>query len=80
MGRVSAQHLPVFRITPIEGILKVIEKTRREQVALLPAVLLAGLKNYFFLVAAFAFALGAAAFALGAAFFFVAAKSFTSFR
>jgi hypothetical protein len=49
-------------------------------VALLPAVLLAGLKNYFFLVAAFAFALGAAAFALGAAFFFVAAKSFTSFR
>jgi hypothetical protein len=55
-------------------------KTRREQVALLPAVLLVGLTNYFFLVAAFAFALGAAAFALGAAFFFVAAKSFTSFR
>jgi len=49
-------------------------------VALLPAVLLVGLTNYFFLVAAFAFALGAAAFALGAAFFFVAAKSFTSFR
>jgi len=47
-------------------------------VALLPAVLLVGLSNYFFFVAAFAFGL-AAAFFFGAAFFFVAAKSFTSF-
>jgi hypothetical protein len=56
------------------------EKTRREQVALPPAVLLAGLTNYFFLVAALAFGLAVAAFFFGAAFFFVAAKSFTSFH
>jgi hypothetical protein len=56
------------------------EKTRREQVALLPAVLLAGLSDYFFFVAAFAFGLADAAFFFGAAFFFVAAKSLTSFH
>ncbi len=54
------------------------EKTRREQVALPPAVLLVGLSNYFFFVAALAFGL-AAAFFFGAAFFFVAANSLTSF-
>ena len=55
------------------------KKTRREQVALPPAVLLAGLSNYFFFVAAFALGL-AAAFFFGAAFFFVTAKSLTSFH
>ena len=57
----------------------VLEKTRREQVALPPAVLLAGLSNYFFFVAAFAFGFAAAVFFFGAAFFFVAANSLTSF-
>jgi hypothetical protein len=59
----------------MNGVLK---KTRREQVALPPAVLLVGLSNYFFFVAAFALGL-AAAFFFGAAFFFVAANSLTSF-
>jgi hypothetical protein len=49
-------------------------KTRREQVALPPAVLLAGTTDYFFLVFALALGLAEAAFFLGAAFFFVAAK------
>jgi hypothetical protein len=43
-------------------------------VALPPAVLQAGLTNYFFLLAALAFGLAVAAFFFGAAFFFVAAK------
>jgi hypothetical protein len=49
-------------------------------VALPPAVLLVGLTNYFFFVAAFAFGLAVVAFFLEAAFFFVAANSFTSFH
>jgi hypothetical protein len=57
-----------------------IKKTRREQVALPPAVLLAGLSNYFFFVAALVFGLADAAFFFGAAFFFVTAKSLTSFH
>ena len=48
--------------------------------ALPPAVLLAGLSNYFFLVFALAFGLADAAFFFGAAFFFVTAKSLTSFH
>ena len=55
------------------------QKTRREQVALPPAVLLAGTTDYFFFVFALAFGLAEAAFFLGAAFFFVTAKSLTSF-
>ncbi len=61
-------------------MVSVLQKTRREQVALPPAVLLAGLSNYFFFVAAFAFGLADAAFFFGAAFFFVTAKSLTSFH
>ncbi len=56
-----------------------IKKTRREQVALPPAVLLAGLSNYFFFVVALVFGFADAAFFFGAAFVFVAAKSLTSF-